>query len=158
MFGPTLTSTVRCSRATRSRRTANAPFTVSWLPSARDDVAVDGIEPLAADAVAGVHDLGREAALLRRQRAERDRHRAGGLCGQGREAGGAGRGHAVDLERRRSRRVHGDATVSAVGTEPGPDVDGVRAGRDVGRDEGAAHAQLLLGDGLDLGDDVRAAR
>ena len=41
---------------------------------ARDDVAVDGVETLAADAVARVHDLGREAALLRRERAECDRH------------------------------------------------------------------------------------
>ena len=88
------------------------------IAAARDDVAVDGIDTLAADAVAGVHDLGREPPLLRRQRAERDRHRAGGLGGERREAGGAGRGHAVDLERGRRRRVHRDAAVGAVGAEP----------------------------------------
>ena len=123
---------------------------------ARDDVAVDGIDPLAADAVACVHDLGREAALLRRERAECDRHGAGGLGGKGREAAGAGGGHTVDFERGRSRRVHRDSTMSAFGTEPRANVDGVRVGRDIGRDEGAAQAKLFLGDGLDLGDDVGA--
>ncbi len=110
------------------------------IAAARDDAAVNSVDALAADAVTGVHDLGREPALLCRQRAERDRHRAGGLGRQRRKTGGARRGYTVDLERRRRRRVHGDAAVCTVGAEPRPHIDGVRAAGDVRRDERAAQA------------------
>ena len=70
------------------------------VAAARDDIAVDGVEALTADALTGVHDPGREPPLLSRQRAEGDRHGASGLCRERRKSGGARRRYAVDLEGR----------------------------------------------------------
>ena len=64
----------------------------------------------------------------------------------------------ADLEGRRRRRLDGKDTVIAVAPMPRAHTDVVRARGRVDVDEHAAHAQVLLGHRLDLGDEIRSRR